>query len=121
MAMILIVEDDAFIRELAEMTIHDLDYEFVSATDVDEALVILRSDRRIDALFTDIYLKKRIHGGCEIADVTAVLRPECRILYTTGNTMSAEMFASFTKGSEFLPKPYTTTQLEVSIRHLLAA
>ena len=43
MAVILIVEDDVFIREIAEMMIQDWGHETLSAGDVDEALVILRS------------------------------------------------------------------------------
>jgi CheY-like chemotaxis protein len=67
MAMILIVEDDAFIRELTEMTIQDWGYDTLSASDADEALLLLRSPQAIDALFTDIYLKTALHGGCELA------------------------------------------------------
>lgn len=58
MAVILIVEDDVFIREIAEMMIQDWGHVTLTAGDVEEALVLLRSDQAIDALFTDIYLKK---------------------------------------------------------------
>jgi CheY-like chemotaxis protein len=56
MAVILIVEDDGFIREIAEMMIQDLGHHTLSASDIDEALLLLRSPQHIDALFTDIYL-----------------------------------------------------------------
>lgn len=121
MAVILVVEDDIFIREIAEMVIHDLHHEILSAADVDEALAILRSDQRIDAMFTDIYLRRRMLGGCEIAEVAVNLRPDCRILYTTGNSLTEKITSAFVEGSEFLPKPYTSGQLEASISHLLAA
>ena len=54
MAIILIVEDDSFIRETAEMMIQDLGYHTLSASDINEALLLLRSPQHIDALFTDI-------------------------------------------------------------------
>ena len=57
MAVILIVEDDVFIREIAEMMIQDWGHDTLAASDVDEALTFLRSPQHIDALFTDIYLK----------------------------------------------------------------
>ena len=120
MAMILVVEDDAFIREIAEVTIQDLHHQILSAADVPEALAILRSDIGIDALFTDIYLKRRMNGGCEVAHEAARLRPQCRVLYTSGNRLTASMTQSFLPGSEFLPKPYTALQLEASISHILA-
>lgn len=121
MAVILVVEDDAFTREIAEMIIHDLHHEILSAADVDEAMAILRSNHRIDALFTDIYLKRDVRGGCEVAELAVKLRPKCRILYTTGNMLTPSITSSFVAGSEFLAKPYTTTQLEASISHLLSA
>ena len=67
MAVILIVEDDVFIREIAEMMIQDWGHHTLSASDVDEALLLLRSPQHIDALFTDIYLKHLVHGGCDLA------------------------------------------------------
>ena len=121
MAVILVVEDDAFIREIAEVTIQDLSHQILSAADVPEALAILRSDLKIDALFTDIYLKRRMNGGCEVADEAARLRPGCRVLYTTGNRLTAKMTEAFVPGSEFLAKPYTALQLGASIAHILDA
>jgi hypothetical protein len=47
--------------------------------------VSIRSGQHIDALFTDIYLKDSILGGCELAHQAIALRPELRVLYTTGN------------------------------------
>ena len=67
MAVILIVEDDVFIREVAEMMIQDWGHQTLSASDVDEALSFLRSPQHIDALFTDIYLKTAVLGGCDLA------------------------------------------------------
>jgi CheY-like chemotaxis protein len=67
MAVILIVEDEIFIRETAVMMLEDLGHQVLSAGDMDEALVLLRSPQHIDALFTDIYLKAAVHGGCDLA------------------------------------------------------
>ena len=55
MAVMLIVEDDVFIGEIAELLIQDWGHRTLSASDVDEALSLLRSPQHIDALFTDIY------------------------------------------------------------------
>ncbi len=40
MAVILIVEDDVFIREIAEMMIQDWGHQTLSASDVDGAVAI---------------------------------------------------------------------------------
>ena len=120
MAAILIVEDDVFIREIAEMLIQDWGHQTLAASDVDEALAILRSPQHIDALFTDIYLKTLVHGGCDLALQAIALRPGLRVLYTTGNSMSDKMKALFVEGACFLCKPYAQYQLQNSVEELLA-
>ena len=121
MAVILIVEDDVFIRQIAELLIQDWGHRTLSASDVDEALSLLRSSQHIDALFTDIYLKTAVYGGYELAHQAIALRPKLRMLYTTGNSMTDKMKALFVEGSHFLCKPYTQYQLKNSVENLLAA
>jgi CheY-like chemotaxis protein len=121
MAAILIVEDDALICELAGMMIHDFGHHIVLASDVDEGLAILRSSQKFDALFTDIYLKRAIFGGCDLAQQARQLRPSLRVLYTTGNAITDSLKSVFVQGSQFLRKPYTSGQLQASIDSLLAA
>lgn len=121
MAVILIVEDDVFIREVAEMMIEGWGHQTLSASDVDEALAILRSPQHIDALFTDIYLKTAVLGGCEVANQAIALRPTLRVLYTTGNSITDKMKALFIEGTRFLSKPYSENQLQNSVKELLVA
>src|ERR1700730_17474927 len=119
MAVILVVEDDVFIREVAEMMIQDWGHQTLAASDVDEALAILRSPQPIDALFTDIYLKTLVHGGCDLALQAIALRPGLRVLYTTGNTITDKMKALLIEGTHFLRKPYTQNQLQDSVKTML--
>ena len=120
MAVILIVEDDGFLRDDAETMIQDWGHDILSASDVDEALSHLRSPQRIDALFTDVYLKKAILGGYELAHQAIKLRLNLRVLYTTGNTIDDKTKALFVDGAHFLQKPYTRFQLQNSVEVLLA-
>ena len=119
--MILIVEDDMFIRDDADMTIQDLGHTTLLASDVDEALMILGAAQHIDALFTDVYLDNSVLGGCELAHQAIALRPELRVLYTTGNLVTEKMKALFIEGTQFLSKPYTEDQLQDHFAILLAA
>jgi CheY-like chemotaxis protein len=119
MAVILVVEDDAFIREIAEMTIQEWGHQVLSASDVDEALCQLHSSQQIDALFTDIYLKSAMLGGCELAREAIKIRPLLRVLYTTGNFVTERMKSMFVGGTDCLRKPYTEHQLRNSVEHLL--
>jgi len=121
MAVVLIVEDDVFIREIAEVMIQEWGHHTLSASDVDEALSLLRSPQQIDALFTDIYLKAAVLGGYELAHKAIELRPKLRVLYTTGNSITDKVKALFVEGAQFLQKPYTQHQLQNSVEELLAA
>ncbi|MFI4975001.1 MAG: response regulator [Caulobacterales bacterium] len=121
MAVILIVEDEAFIREMAELMLQDFGHQTLSASDTESAILVLRSPRVIDALFTDIYLKTAMLGGCELGIQAIELRPELRVLYTSGNSISATMQSMFVDGKHFLSKPYTPNQLQRSVEDLLAA
>jgi CheY-like chemotaxis protein len=121
MAVVLIVEDDAFIRELTEMLIQDWGHQTFSASDVDEALSLLRSPQHIDLLFTDINLKSAVLGGCELAHQAIKLRPQLRVLYTTGNFVTDKMKAQFIEGTHCIRKPYTPHQLQGSFENLFAA
>jgi len=121
MAVILIVEDDVFVRQIAELMIEDWGHNTLSASDIDEALAVLRSPRHIDALFTDIHLKSAVLGGYELARQAIELWPKLHVLYTTGNSMTDKMKALFVEGAHFLPKPYTQDQLQNAVKNLLTA
>jgi DNA-binding NtrC family response regulator len=121
MAVILVVEDEVFTRDVAVMMIEDWGHRALAASDVDEADSLLRSPQHIDALFTDIYLKTVVLGGCDLAHQAIKLRPELRVLYTTGNSVTDKMKALFVEGAHFLCKPYTPEQLQGSVEDMLAA
>ena len=121
MATILIVEDEMFVRDTADFTIEDLGHKTLLACDVGEALAHLGSPHRIDALFVDMRLMSAAFAGYEIADRAVELRPELRVLYTSGSRLTEEMTGRFVTGGQFLQKPYTPAQLGVSVGALLAA
>ena len=121
MAVILIVEDDVFVRQIAEMLIQDWGHHTLLASDIDQALSLLRSPRHIDALFTDIYLKQSVFGGYELAHQAIKLRPKLRVLYASGNPLTDKTKSLFVDGAHFLRKPYSELQLQESLTTLLAA
>ena len=82
-----------------------------------DALAILRSDQKVDVLFTDINLRGEKRAGLELAERAVKLRPSLGVLYTTGLNVLSPRVA----GSEFLPKPYTSSQLIHAVGHLAEA
>ncbi len=121
MATILVVEDDIFIGMDSVFILEELGHETLFADDVDKAIEIVRSPSRIDALFTDIRLKSRVHGGYELAHLAVGLRPGLRVLYTTGGQRADLSTGLVLAGSHFLQKPYSEDQLGVSIGAVLGA
>ena len=121
MATILIVDDEVFIRLVAELFFQELGHETMTAGDTAEALKHLESSTKIDALFTDIRFKTNKYGGFELAQLGIKLRPELRVLYTTGGSMTDELRALFVDGAHFVQKPYTENQLQNSMEKLFAA
>ena len=121
MALILIVEDDGLIRYDAETIINEWGHRTLLASDMEEALSLLRSPQLIDGLFTDIYLKTATLGGFELAHEAIKLRPKLRVLYTTGTSITDKLKALFVEGAHFLGKPYSEHQLQDAVDKLLAA
>jgi CheY-like chemotaxis protein len=120
MAVILVVEDEVFTRQIAEMMIQDWGHDTLSASDAEEALSFLRSPRDIDALFTDIHLKDAVLGGCHLAHQAIELRPTLRLLYATGNIVTEKMKSLLVEGTKCLRKPYAPHELQDSLAALLA-
>ena len=119
MAIILIVEDEVFIRQNAEWTMDDLGHHSLLAGDLAEALVHLSAPGEIDALFVDIRLSALALGGYDVANQAKLLRPDLRVLYTSGTPLTADMTDQFVIGGQFLQKPYSPGQLELSVGELL--
>jgi CheY-like chemotaxis protein len=119
MAVILIVEDEMFIRLNAQWIIEDLGHKSLLACDLNEALVHLSSLEIIDGLLVDIRLNNLILGGYEVANQAITLRPGLHVLYTSGSPLTSEMTDLFVGGGRFLQKPYSVEHLEFAIDEML--
>lgn len=120
MALILIVEDEIFIRQSAEWVMKDMGHRVLLASDLDEAMAHLSAAQPIDALFVDMRLGNLPFGGYDVANRAVVLQPDLRVLYTSGTPRTAEMVERFAPGSQFLQKPYSAEQLGTSMELLLS-
>jgi CheY-like chemotaxis protein len=110
---VLVAEDEPTVRALAESIIAELGYTTLSAANAREALALLEDGVPIVLLFTDITMPDGPDGldGLELARRAVELRPDLRVIYTTGGGQTDGMTALFVEGATFLPKPYTREQL----------
>lgn len=120
-ATILLVEDDALVRTYAHHQLSALGYTVLVAENGPAALAHLRGDRTIDLLFTDVVMPGGMSGR-ELAEQAALLRPQLRVLYTSGYTEDAILQQGHLgAGIQLLSKPYRRAELATKIRSVLTA
>jgi CheY-like chemotaxis protein len=116
---ILAVEDDDLVRDFVCNQLLVLGYKVLTAGNAEEALKILRSDEKIDLLFTDIVMPGDLNGR-QLADEAQKLRPGLKILYTSGYTENAIVHhGRLDPGVQLLSKPYRRNELAQKIRNVL--
>ena len=116
--VVLLVEDNDDVRAYSRMILTELGYRVLEATEAEAALAILATGQRIDLLFTDVVLPGR--SGRALADEAAKLRPELKVLYTTGYSRNAIVHhGRLDPGVQLITKPFTFEQLAVRVRDLL--
>jgi len=120
-AVILIVDDEEFLSDLAQLMIEDMGHSTCTARTFDEAMAVLRRSDPIDALFTDIRFDRSALAGYNLARQAIKLRPQLRVLYASGSAPIETTKALFVRGACFVQKPYSQEQLELAIQALLAA
>ena len=111
MATILILEDDEQVRVLAASFLEGEGHNALTASTGDQALAVLKSEQKIDVLFTDLNVQQDPEAGLKLARKAAALRPGLKVVYTSGQGMTDGMAELFVDHAAFLPKPYTTEQL----------
>jgi CheY-like chemotaxis protein len=117
---ILIVEDDALVREYVVAQISRLGYDTLAASNGAEGLAIINGPERIDLLFTDVIMPGSMNGR-QLAIEAQKRRPELKVLFTSGYTENAIVHhGRLDPGVLLLPKPYLSSDLARMIRTALA-
>jgi PAS domain S-box-containing protein len=116
---ILVVEDDAELREFTSSALRELGYHVLQASTGLAALEALDANVGIDLLFTDVVLPKGLNGR-NLADEAVRRRPELKVLFTTGYTTNAIVHhGKLDAGVNLLGKPYTFETLARKVRAIL--
>ncbi len=112
---ILVVEDDAIIREVMCETLADADFHVMGADNATHAWEVLDSEVEIDAAFIDIDLGDRANGY-DVARHALETRPNMLVVFTSGGARE-DHERQRSPGSLFMPKPYSPNQ----VAHMLRA
>lgn len=116
---ILVVEDDASVREHLIGQLEWLGYRVCNANNGNDALSVLQSQHDVDLLLTDVVMPGGMDGR-ELAAKATLLFPELKILFTSGYTKNAMVHSGRLDASaELLSKPYRRQELARKIRKVL--
>ena len=116
--VILVVEDDDSVRRVAVEALTDLGYTVVSAPGGKQALTELQTLPRVDLLFTDIVMPGM--NGRQLAEASQRIKPQLKVLYTTGYTRNAIVHnGMLDPGIALLAKPFALHDLAVKVRKVL--
>jgi len=118
---ILIVEDDDMVRGYVEGELKALGYRVIVTRNGPAALEILRGPETIQLLFTDVVMPGGLFGP-ELAREAARLRPDLRILMTSGySEHPVEALDGLGREVQILNKPYRRHDLAMMLRSVLKA
>jgi PAS domain S-box-containing protein len=116
---ILVVEDQANLREMICEVLDDNGYSVLAARDAQEALSLVKTHRgRIDLLLTDVVMPGL--SGNELAGQLTPRDPALRVLYMSGYT--SDIIAGhgvLPGGLQLLEKPFTSLALTRRVRQVL--
>ncbi len=115
---ILVVEDDARVRRVTVSRLLDAGYSVIEASNGTEALVLCQEHHDIALLFTDVVMPGGMAGD-ELAHKIRAMRPEIKVLFTSGYAEPTIAGRELAEAGSWLKKPYTARQLAVRLRELL--
>ncbi|AWN38760.1 hybrid sensor histidine kinase/response regulator [Methylobacterium radiodurans] len=114
---VLVVEDEAVVRDLIVEVLHDLGYRALEAADGLAGLAQLEAAVRIDLLVTDVGLPGL--DGRRLAERARALRPGIKVLFITGYAENATFGEAAEAGAQMITKPFAVEALATSIRAII--
>jgi PAS domain S-box-containing protein len=118
--VVLVVEDDAEVREVAVAMLSDLGYRVLQASDAAKGLAVIESGIPVDLLFTDVVMPGALKSP-EMARQARQRIPDLAVLFTSGYTENSIVHGGrLDAGVELLSKPYSREALARRLRHVLA-
>ena len=119
-AVVILVEDDANVREMVRECLVELGMRVVTACDGDAGLELVRATAGIDLLVTDVGLPGL--NGRQLADAARGAHPGLKVLLMTGYAESAARSSGFLdSGMELIVKPFALDVLAARVQRMLEA
>jgi PAS domain S-box-containing protein len=115
---VLLVEDDEEVLRMAVESLEELHYRVVVSRDAKEALSHLTGESRIDIMFSDVVMPGGMNGA-QLAVAARRVRPNLKILLTSGYVGQASATEVANQDLLVLNKPYRRDELAEKLRVVL--
>jgi CheY-like chemotaxis protein len=116
--VVLVVEDEYFLRINAVLMIEDAGFDVLEAASADQAIEILEARPDVHVIFTDIQIPGSM-DGLKLAHAVRGRWPPIKIIATSGRVnIRAD---DLPEGGRFLPKPYGPEEIAGTLRELVGA
>jgi PAS domain S-box-containing protein len=116
---ILLVDDEKYIIDVAEMMLKGLGYNILSATNGTKAIDLYKAKKDyVDLVILDLVMPDM--GGEAVFHEIRKINPHIKVLFASGHYMSNQARMLLQSGSSnFLQKPFNLRQLSTKIRYIL--
>jgi CheY-like chemotaxis protein len=116
--VIMVVEDDDRVRNMSVEALRELGYTVVEASRPWEAVRMFEAGQQVHLLFTDVAMPEM--SGRQLVDRLLTLRPDLKVLFTTGYTRNAIVHNGvLDAGTQLLSKPFSIDDLAAKVRSIL--
>jgi signal transduction histidine kinase len=119
--VVLVVEDNPSVREVAAAMIEDMGFETLVAGSGAEGLGIIENRPDIDLVLSDVIMAGGMNGP-ELAAKALKVRPELKVLFMSGYAPgSVRQMQNLPNTIDLVNKPFTRTDLVEKVTRALAA
>lgn len=117
--LILVVDDEAFVRGIAKASLEELNYRVLVASDAIEAFSIYtQHQNEISVVLMDIQMPSM--NGFQAINILQQMNPSVKIIVISGLASNQKLLkANKINVQAFLPKPYTIDKLLATIQNVL--
>ena len=116
---VLLVEDEPMVRSVAERALTRHGYQVITADNGEEALDVLARGEPIDLLISDVVMPGM--DGPTMVREARKSRPELKILFISGYAEEQLRKSIDIENVNFLPKPFSVTELAEAARRAAGA
>ncbi|MFO1033052.1 MAG: ATP-binding protein [Hyphomicrobiales bacterium] len=119
--LVLVVEDNPSVRDVAAAMIEEMGFEVITASDGHEGLRLITEREDIDLVLSDVIMAGGMNGP-ELAVKAVKVRPNLKILFMSGYAPgSVRQMQDLPDSIELVNKPFTRNDLTEKVRKALVA